>query len=219
MPIIVSCLCGKRFHTRDEHAGKQAKCPGCGSLLTIPHLRSVKFKCSRCSSIQEISEDMVGYPEVCLNCKNATLVTDEKLQLELTRQTKRYETRKKLQKLFYGFGIGSLIAGSLCEERSGGIAYFGNTLVILGVLSIVANTFLVPSWRMAHKWVLKLDPKWEATRREVCLTVIEQREKGENARLCHVCTGTKKGNFGKCKECGGLGYLTRQVEQMDNPFA
>ncbi len=36
MPIVVACQCGQRFQARDELAGRQAKCPKCGSILTIP---------------------------------------------------------------------------------------------------------------------------------------------------------------------------------------
>src|SRR4051794_39394154 len=35
MPIEVSCSCGKRLRARDDLAGKRAKCPGCGQMLTI----------------------------------------------------------------------------------------------------------------------------------------------------------------------------------------
>ncbi len=35
MPIRVECRCGKKFRAKDEHAGKRAKCPGCGRILTI----------------------------------------------------------------------------------------------------------------------------------------------------------------------------------------
>ena len=40
MPIPFACTCGKRFTAKDEHAGKQSKCPACGALLTIPQLPS-----------------------------------------------------------------------------------------------------------------------------------------------------------------------------------
>ncbi|MGD0091277.1 MAG: hypothetical protein ABSE73_15275 [Planctomycetota bacterium] len=36
MAIVVSCRCGRKFQTKDEYAGRQAKCPGCGKMLTIP---------------------------------------------------------------------------------------------------------------------------------------------------------------------------------------
>src|SRR5262249_51579502 len=36
MAISVTCACGKKLQARDEHAGKKAKCPGCGALLVVP---------------------------------------------------------------------------------------------------------------------------------------------------------------------------------------
>lgn len=37
MPIAVECpACGARFRTKDEFAGKRAKCPKCTEVLTIP---------------------------------------------------------------------------------------------------------------------------------------------------------------------------------------
>jgi len=35
MPIDVACQCGKRFRARDDLAGRQVNCPGCGQVLTI----------------------------------------------------------------------------------------------------------------------------------------------------------------------------------------
>ena len=36
MSLEVTCQCGRRFHTKEEYAGKKAKCPGCGNVLLIP---------------------------------------------------------------------------------------------------------------------------------------------------------------------------------------
>ena len=36
MPITVTCHCGKKLQSRDEHAGMRAKCPACGAILLIP---------------------------------------------------------------------------------------------------------------------------------------------------------------------------------------
>ena len=36
MPIQVTCKCGKQFETRDENAGRRARCPECGNELIIP---------------------------------------------------------------------------------------------------------------------------------------------------------------------------------------
>lgn len=36
MTIAFTCECGKGLQARDEHAGRQTKCPACGALLAIP---------------------------------------------------------------------------------------------------------------------------------------------------------------------------------------
>ncbi len=36
MAILVSCKCGQQFETKDENAGRRARCPSCGSDLIIP---------------------------------------------------------------------------------------------------------------------------------------------------------------------------------------
>jgi hypothetical protein len=36
MSITVTCHCGKKLQSRDEHAGMRAKCPACGAVLLIP---------------------------------------------------------------------------------------------------------------------------------------------------------------------------------------
>lgn len=36
MPIKVTCACGKVLKAPDHLAGKQARCPGCGSVLQVP---------------------------------------------------------------------------------------------------------------------------------------------------------------------------------------
>ena len=36
MSILVTCECGQQFQTRDENAGRRAKCPDCGRELLVP---------------------------------------------------------------------------------------------------------------------------------------------------------------------------------------
>jgi len=36
MAIAFSCSCGRKINAKDEHAGKKAKCPGCGQVVTVP---------------------------------------------------------------------------------------------------------------------------------------------------------------------------------------
>ena len=38
MAIKFTCQCGKRFSASDEHAGRQVRCPKCGSSLKVPEL-------------------------------------------------------------------------------------------------------------------------------------------------------------------------------------
>lgn len=40
MPIQIDCACGKRLIAPDTAAGKKAKCPGCGAIVTIPSAAS-----------------------------------------------------------------------------------------------------------------------------------------------------------------------------------
>jgi hypothetical protein len=36
VPILVTCKCGKQFETKDENAGRRARCPECGNELIVP---------------------------------------------------------------------------------------------------------------------------------------------------------------------------------------
>jgi tetratricopeptide (TPR) repeat protein len=33
---VIACDCGQKLKTKEEHAGKRVKCPGCGKVLTVP---------------------------------------------------------------------------------------------------------------------------------------------------------------------------------------
>jgi RsiW-degrading membrane proteinase PrsW (M82 family) len=43
MSIEVKCSCGRQLRARDEQAGKRCKCPGCGTLLTVPEAFDVEL--------------------------------------------------------------------------------------------------------------------------------------------------------------------------------
>ena len=36
MAILVTCACGQQFQTREENAGRRARCPDCGRELIVP---------------------------------------------------------------------------------------------------------------------------------------------------------------------------------------
>jgi predicted RNA-binding Zn-ribbon protein involved in translation (DUF1610 family) len=40
MAIKVTCSCGKKLRAKEEAAGKRAKCPACGNILTVPASRA-----------------------------------------------------------------------------------------------------------------------------------------------------------------------------------
>lgn len=42
MAIRFKCDCGKALKVADDLAGKQGKCPGCGSLITVPYATAVE---------------------------------------------------------------------------------------------------------------------------------------------------------------------------------
>src|SRR3954451_321271 len=39
MAIDLVCVCGQRYSVKDEFAGQQVRCPGCGQVLSIPDTR------------------------------------------------------------------------------------------------------------------------------------------------------------------------------------
>lgn len=42
MPLVISCpSCSQKLSFKDEHAGKKSKCPGCGTILSIPLAKAV----------------------------------------------------------------------------------------------------------------------------------------------------------------------------------
>jgi hypothetical protein len=36
MPILMTCVCGRRLQVPEEHAGQLGKCPSCDAVLTLP---------------------------------------------------------------------------------------------------------------------------------------------------------------------------------------
>ncbi len=66
MSIIVACQCGKRFRAKSEHAGKRAKCPGCGHILVISS-QNRAVDTTRAGS---------GASDVCMKTPGAATVED-----------------------------------------------------------------------------------------------------------------------------------------------
>jgi prepilin-type processing-associated H-X9-DG protein len=59
VPILVTCKCGQQFQTRDENAGRRARCPECGNELVIP-------------KPGEIPDDFAGLEPVTMTAASVT---------------------------------------------------------------------------------------------------------------------------------------------------
>ena len=62
MSITFNCTCGQKLEVDDEHAGKQPKCPRCGTSITIPSPTPEENVCPACENPME--HDAV----ICIEC-------------------------------------------------------------------------------------------------------------------------------------------------------
>jgi len=70
MAIEFSCeSCGKRFTAKDEHAGRRAKCSGCGCATRIPMVASVKYPLPSASMPQPPAPETKQCPFCAENIK------------------------------------------------------------------------------------------------------------------------------------------------------
>ncbi len=64
MSIEVGCSCGRMFKAKDEHAGRRAKCPACGTILVVPRPSSELFSGIGAVNLdylhEGLAEDLVG---------------------------------------------------------------------------------------------------------------------------------------------------------------
>src|SRR4051812_18733116 len=57
MAIVFNCQCGQKLSAKDEHAGKQIKCPNCQAVLTVPRQEGMEPAGRMRPSAQEITEE------------------------------------------------------------------------------------------------------------------------------------------------------------------
>ena len=57
MAIVVACRCGRRFQADDAWAGRRARCPGCGTELTIPQPAGPRASAPSPSPLEDILEE------------------------------------------------------------------------------------------------------------------------------------------------------------------
>ena|GEM_PF-1549139 len=67
--------CGQKLHVPDEHAGKRAKCPKCGSVCVIPEKSTkIRFQCESCGHGMSVPQIHAGKKGRCPKCKNVVVV-------------------------------------------------------------------------------------------------------------------------------------------------
>jgi hypothetical protein len=83
--ISISCGCGKTMRVADEHAGKRARCPGCGATLTVPTPQGMT-RCF-CGHQIEFDRSQVGATTPCPSCSRPVFLTDPSVMTELVVET------------------------------------------------------------------------------------------------------------------------------------
>ena len=67
--------CGHKIGTKDEHAGKRARCPACGSVITVPEKTIlVNFLCENCGERISAVHTRAGKEGKCPKCRQTLVV-------------------------------------------------------------------------------------------------------------------------------------------------
>ncbi len=67
--------CGKHIAVDDKHAGKKAKCPGCGEAVVVPGpSTAIKFSCAACGHTIKVPESYAGKKGKCQKCGAVNVV-------------------------------------------------------------------------------------------------------------------------------------------------
>lgn len=74
--IKFSCdNCGHKIGAKDEHAGKRARCPGCGGATTVPEKTIlVNFLCENCGEKISAVHTRAGKEGKCPKCRHTLVV-------------------------------------------------------------------------------------------------------------------------------------------------
>lgn len=83
--------CGHKIGAKDEHAGKRARCPACGSLITVPEKTIlVNFLCENCGEKISAVHTRAGKEGKCPKCRH-TLVVPASHDLTLLDVAEQYK--------------------------------------------------------------------------------------------------------------------------------
>lgn len=92
MSIHVACSCGQRFAAQPHLAGKQVKCPACGSPLAVPHANA------QMGTVGQTPDPFAGLPPSGLQGPSQTSPTTW-AQQPLAQQSMMYSPHKRKKKV------------------------------------------------------------------------------------------------------------------------
>ncbi|MHC4430753.1 MAG: hypothetical protein ACYTBS_02825 [Planctomycetota bacterium] len=87
--------CGHKIGAKDEHAGKRARCPACGSVITVPEKTIlVSFLCENCGEKISAVHTRAGKEGKCPKCRQ-TLVVPASHNLTLLDVAEQYKLQDR----------------------------------------------------------------------------------------------------------------------------
>lgn len=94
--------CGQGFKVSDQYAGRQSKCPQCGSTVVVPKTapqekaaaqpEMIKFRCPSCDQKIGLSKQYAGKTVRCAKCKNPLQVPSKPKPTEHPTSKPKHET-------------------------------------------------------------------------------------------------------------------------------
>jgi hypothetical protein len=99
MAISLTCECGKKLGVKDEMAGKKVKCPGCGTVLTVPGGEGAGGGGGRAETREAPSD-------------------------EPRKKESKLAAKKSNKALYIGAGVGILVLSCCCLGLAGGGAWW-----------------------------------------------------------------------------------------------
>ncbi|MHC4426428.1 MAG: TFIIB-type zinc ribbon-containing protein [Planctomycetota bacterium] len=67
--------CAHKISVEDKHAGKQGKCPKCGSVMVVPAESTIiEFHCENCDRKISVPKSYAGKKAICPECNNTFII-------------------------------------------------------------------------------------------------------------------------------------------------
>ena len=201
MSVLVNCSCGKQLRVRDEHLGKQIRCPECGTIQVaggFPETRPgfggtsapsddsadlslVRFACDNCGKTMQAKAEYAGRQTRCPGCQSVVTIqgvpTSPSADTSGLRLPQYQKPRRPPVAQLQAYILGAILllvvlagVGAFFWLRPGGFADTSVTDLDL----IPADAQVVISVRVADVWnkpliqqILKSSPLFMAAARDL----------------------------------------------------